>query len=148
MLRERLPQPDLSPAIGAARLLLDRGRIRPIRPTALARFARDRIGHGGGPQWLLPFHALNAPDALAIVDGGGVRRTYSDLDRRVNRVAHGLARLGVGPGDRIAVMLPNRPEAIELTAAAGYCGAVVVQVGYRLKAAEVAYLVRDSGARA
>src|SRR5262249_34833414 len=47
-----------------------------------------------------------------------------------------------------ALLLHNGPEFIEAAAALGYLGAVAVQVGYRLKPREVAFLLADSGARA
>jgi fatty-acyl-CoA synthase len=66
----------------------------------------------------------------------------------VNRLAHGLHALGVGAGDRVALLLHNGHEHVEVGAALGHLGALAVQVGYRLKPQEVAYLLRDSGARA
>ncbi len=63
---------------------------------------------------------------------------------RANRAARALARVGVGPGTRVAVALRNRPEFLEATAAAGRLRAPVVTVPWRSKAGEVAYLVEDS----
>ena len=51
---------------------------------------------------------------LALVyeapDGTVERFSYDDLKRLSNRCANGLAALGVGPGDRVGVLLPQRPE--------------------------------------
>ncbi|MDE0233519.1 MAG: AMP-binding protein, partial [bacterium] len=65
---------------------------------------------------MLRRQAARQGDKPAIVarSGGGSRRviTYRDLDRFSNRVAHGLARLEVGRGDRAALMSHNVPEAV------------------------------------
>ncbi|MCU1463659.1 MAG: putative acyl-CoA ligase [Acidimicrobiales bacterium] len=74
------------------------------------------------------------------------RVTYGELDAAVNRMAHAYQRAGVGPGDRVAVMAHNRPELFAAWNGAARLGALVVPVGYRSTADEVAYLVEDSGA--
>jgi fatty-acyl-CoA synthase len=66
----------------------------------------------------------------------------------VNRLTHGLRALGLGPGERIAAFLYNGHEYLELTAALNAVGGASVNVGYRLKAGEVAYILENSGARA
>ncbi len=56
------------------------------------------------------------PDKTAIIDlfGRSERRsTYRQLDARMDRVARMLARLGVHPGDRVAMLLGNRTEFVE-----------------------------------
>src|SRR6185503_15782547 len=50
--------------------------------------------------------------------------SYGDLAQQVARVARGLAGLGVGPGDRVAAMLPNVPEAVVGLLAAASLGAI------------------------
>lgn len=63
---------------------------------------------------MLVRQAARHPDKPAVImrPGDGSRRvvTYRELDRHSNRVAHGLADLGVGRGDRVAVMSRNTPE--------------------------------------
>jgi acyl-CoA synthetase (AMP-forming)/AMP-acid ligase II len=49
--------------------------------------------------------------ALSI---GGKRLTFSELHNRVERIAAALSRRGLRTGDRLAVLLPNGPEYIEL----------------------------------
>ena len=139
--------PDLSALVGAVRLIGAR-RIRPIGPRALARFLREAIARGRlGPTALVRLHALDTPASPAIVSGD-VRFDYGQLDARINRLAHGLVSLGVRPGDRVALLLHNGHEHIEATSAIATLGAVAVQIGYRLKPKEVAWLLGDSGARA
>jgi long-chain acyl-CoA synthetase len=66
------------------------------------------------------------PRAIAIT-AGSVQVTYGDLVNRVNRLAGGLAAGGVGPGDRVALVLPNCARHIEAFFAVLRLGATVVQ---------------------
>jgi fatty-acyl-CoA synthase len=75
----------------------------------------------------------------------GTEMTYDDLLVESEALAHGLADLGVGPGDRIAVWLGNRPEWIKAQLAASYLGAAVVAVNTRYRTHELEYMMNDSG---
>ena len=77
-----------------------------------------------------------------------LRITYGTLRERAHRLASALhAFLHVGAGDRVAFLSRNRPEFVELYWALNHVGAIFVPVNFRLKAQEVAYILRDSGAR-
>ncbi|MGH7386546.1 MAG: long-chain-fatty-acid--CoA ligase, partial [Candidatus Rokuibacteriota bacterium] len=75
-------------------------------------------------------------------------RHYTNLDqqRSASRLAHALERLGVAPGDRVVVMLPNCPEVIQSYGAILKCGAVIVPVIFLLGDEEVAHILADSEA--
>ncbi|HZC98823.1 MAG TPA: alpha/beta fold hydrolase [Actinomycetes bacterium] len=73
--------------------------------------------------------------------------TYEELDERSARVAGLLAALGVGPGDRVGLMLPNVAQFPLLYYGVLRAGAVVVPMNPLLKAREVEYYLGDSGAR-
>ncbi|MDQ1696042.1 MAG: long-chain acyl-CoA synthetase, partial [Frankiaceae bacterium] len=88
--------------------------------------------------------AAAEPQRLAIV-ADETRLTYGELDRRINRMANLLADRQVGHGDRVAVMLRNRPEVFVAWNAAGRLGAIPVPVSYRFTSPEVRYVVGDSG---
>ena len=78
---------------------------------------------------------------------GPVRLTYAELWESARRYAAVLRDKGVGPGDKVALMLPNTqhfPMAYYGTIA---LGAVVVPVHALLKAEEIEYVLADSGAR-
>jgi long-chain acyl-CoA synthetase len=92
-------------------------------------------------------HALarEQPDRIALVCDDR-RVTYGELDVGSNGVASALLAAGVGPGDRVAVMAHNRPELFAAWNGAARLGALVVPIGYRSTAPELAYLVDDSGA--
>lgn len=91
--------------------------------------------------------ADTVPDHEAVVSGPR-RLTYRDLDRRADRLAHHLAGRGIGPGDRVAVHLPNGPEHLEAMLAAFKLRAVPVNVNTRYVDAELAYLLDDADAEA
>ncbi|HEX8858165.1 MAG TPA: long-chain fatty acid--CoA ligase [Actinomycetes bacterium] len=73
--------------------------------------------------------------------------TYGQLDERSGRVASLLTGLGVQPGDRVALMLPNIPEFPVLYYGVLRAGATVVPMNPLLKAREVEFYLGDSGAR-
>ena len=73
--------------------------------------------------------------------------TYSQLRDAAGRVTSLLASLGVEPGDRIAVMLPNVPAFPIVFYGALGAGAMVVPMNPLLKNREVAYYLGDSGAK-
>jgi long-chain acyl-CoA synthetase len=80
--------------------------------------------------------ASKFPDKTALIFEGR-QTSYGELNRRVNRAAHGLMRLGLRQGDRVAVLLHNGPEFIELYFACAKAGVVFVPVNNLLKAREL-----------
>jgi fatty-acyl-CoA synthase len=90
------------------------------------------------------------PEKTALVFvPSGERLTYRELDER----AAGCARawrggLGLARGDRIALLANNRVEFLDQFFAAGKTGVIVVPLGTRLTARELAHIVRDSAPRA
>jgi fatty-acyl-CoA synthase len=74
----------------------------------------------------------------------GRRSTFADVAAGVDRVARGLIALGVRPGDRVALWMPNRPEWIEAAFAVLELGAVLVPVNTRLRTDDVAYILAQS----
>jgi fatty-acyl-CoA synthase len=138
----------MSMGVQATKLLSQTGMFRAVSPVATAKFLRDVRKRGyGGPMSIPHLHALNDPLSPAIVSGD-TRLSYGELDARINRLAHGLHALSVRPGDRVAVLLQNGHEYIELTCTFALLGAFSVQIGYRLKAKEIAYILENSGAKA
>jgi long-chain acyl-CoA synthetase len=83
----------------------------------------------------------------ALVDGD-TRMDYRTLGERVARQAVALRKLGLAPGDRIAVLSTNSHRFMEVFLAAPLAGLVVAPVNPRLAPPEVAFIVNDSGARA
>jgi fatty-acyl-CoA synthase len=77
-----------------------------------------------------------------------VRLTYGELDERAVRCARAWRQLGLAKGDRVAILAHNRVEYVEAFFAAPKSGIVLVTLGTRLTAHELAHVVRDSGATA
>ena len=77
-----------------------------------------------------------------------MRVTYGELLAGMNQMARGLTTLGLGPGDTLAVVLANRREFIEAYGAAIQSGLFFVGVNWHLGGDEVAYILKDSGAKA
>ncbi len=77
----------------------------------------------------------------------GQRRTYADLAARAGRLAAGLARAGVRPGDVVATILPNVPPQVEAHWGVPAAGAILCAINTRLDVATVAYILAHSGAR-
>lgn len=74
---------------------------------------------------LLRRHARYRPDHLALVLGE-TRLTFHELDARVNRLANALLAAGLRKGDKLATVLPNCLEQVEIYWAAAKTGVVVV----------------------
>ncbi len=87
-------------------------------------------------------HRRSRPQRLAVVDGD-VRRTFPELDERVNRLAHALAAEGVGSGDRVLWLGQNSARIIELLLAAAKLGAMCCPANWRQTADELAFVVED-----
>jgi len=76
-----------------------------------------------------------------------VSLTWAQLRDRVDALAGGLARLGVGKGDTVALMIGNRPEFNLADLAAMTLGAVPFSIYFTASPEEIAYQISDAGAR-
>jgi fatty-acyl-CoA synthase len=96
---------------------------------------------------LLARTARKTPDARALrfLDRDV---TFAELDDRVTRLANALTERGVSRGDRVATLMLNCIEVVEVYLACGRLGAICVPINFRLVADEVTYIVEDSGAKA
>jgi len=120
---------------------------QPIRPSSFAQFVKDARQTKLGPHVAIMFHAAAHPDKEAVVEYGesGIRRmTWGELDATINRIANALIARGVRGGARVALMLPNSTEYLVAQQALARIGASAVQIGYRLKAGEVAFILENS----
>jgi acyl-CoA synthetase (AMP-forming)/AMP-acid ligase II len=92
----------------------------------------------------LSISSLIVPDREALIFEDK-RITYIDLQSRVNRLANSLAELGVGPGDRVAILQVNCNQYIESYFATAKLDAVYVPMNFRARADELAYMINDAG---
>ncbi len=91
-------------------------------------------------------HAATQHPSRVAVDFLGAVTTYADLARRVERAAAALHGLGVGHGDRVALVLPNCTSHVVAFYAVLRLGAVVVEHNPTYTAAELEHQLHDSGA--
>ncbi len=96
---------------------------------------------------LLARAAAEDPDRLAIVESGGRRVTWGELDLEVSRVATGLGASGVVAGHRVMIAMGNRIEFVTTYLAVLRTQAVAVPVNPTSQAGELARMVADSGSR-
>ena len=97
---------------------------------------------------LLLDRAANAwPERTAVYLGTRPLRSYRELRDRVAALAEALTGLGCGVGDRVAVVMNNRPEYLEVLFAAWWAGLAVVPVNAKLHPGEVAWILKDADVR-
>jgi len=87
------------------------------------------------------------PEDVAIVCGSSAM-TWATLDAAANRFANGLAARGISRGDRVVLACPNLPQFVVAYYAVLKLGAILVPINILLKSGEIAYHLRDCGARA
>ncbi|MGZ3438055.1 MAG: AMP-binding protein, partial [Polyangia bacterium] len=92
------------------------------------------------------YWARRTPEATALYEPlAGRRWSYWHLDRRANRLARALSgSLGVGKGDRVAVLAHNRGEHFEALFACAKLGAMFAPLNWRLAAAELDGIIADA----
>ena len=86
------------------------------------------------------------PDKTAIIYRD-LEIDYAGLHRRANRTSCWLQSMGIEKGDRVAVMLTNCPEFIELYLACARLGAIFVPVNFRLAGPELVYILKNARPR-
>ena len=72
----------------------------------------------------------------------GRRWTFADLRDEVDRTARGFVRLGVQPGEKVALWMPNRPQWLYAFFALAKIGAIVVPINTRFRTDDLEYVVR------
>ena len=93
---------------------------------------------------LLDELAARQPDHELIV-GGGARLSYAETRRRARELAKGLRRLGVVAGDRVALVMTNRPEWLLIDFAVTMLGATLVPISTWSRPRELEYVLAHCG---
>jgi acetyl-CoA synthetase len=95
--------------------------------------------------------AERTPDTVAVIsegEGGGVRRfTYRELREMADRLAHGLASLGVGERDAVGIFMPMAPEIVAATLACAKLGAIYLPIFSGYAGEAVATRLNDARAK-
>jgi fatty-acyl-CoA synthase len=86
------------------------------------------------------------PQRVAVIHGAQ-RYTWKETYARCRRLASALARRGIGPGDTVAVMLPNIPAMYEAHFGVPMCGAVLNPLNTRLDAEAIAFMLEHGEAK-
>lgn len=118
-----------------------------VRADASARVSRWLTDGQGG------FHAALRQSAAAHPDRDAVRWRdrrvdYAELERRAGLVARALVAAGAGEGDRVALLMKNRVELVELLFGCARIGAIAVVLNWRLSGDELAVVIDDADCRA
>ncbi len=92
--------------------------------------------------------AEREPQRLALVSPEYEQRTFGELYREANQLAHGLRAHGLDTGDVVATLVPNGIEAVALYLAAAQTGLYFVPINYHLTGPEAGYILADSRAKA
>jgi acyl-CoA synthetase (AMP-forming)/AMP-acid ligase II len=95
----------------------------------------------------LKLNAKKFPNTIALKDSERAF-TYPETNKRVNKLSHGLLSLGLKKGDKVAVLLENCIEIVEIYLATAKTGLVIVPINFRLISPEVEYIASNSDAKA
>src|SRR6476646_9250352 len=88
---------------------------------------------------------VNGSKPMVEEAGGGLRLTYAQASKRINRWAGGIAAQ-TQPGDRVVIATPNGYEMLLLSLAASRAGAIPVPVNAQMRADEIRHVIEDSSA--
>jgi acyl-CoA synthetase (AMP-forming)/AMP-acid ligase II len=128
--------PD-DPVLRAHAEMRARVEAAPFAPSLGAFLDTAAAAHGAAPLWRF----IEAPPDLPFRE-----TSYAGLAEATRRVAAGLARRGVRPGERVGVMLPNIPAFPIAWLALARLGAVMIPVNTGYTARELDYVLGDGGA--
>ena len=96
---------------------------------------------------ILKVNARKFPNTVALKDQTR-QFTFPELNVRVNKLADSLLKLGLQKGDKVAVLMENSIEIVEIFLATAKTGLIIVPINFRLVGQEVSYIVNNSDARA
>src|SRR5437762_8724776 len=107
--RMKLPLQD---SVETALVLAQRGVLRPVRPDRLVRMALAFRHWGTSIASAYAVNAVSRADQAALIDDER-SLTYAEVDARTNAYANELVSLGLGAGDKLAVLCRNGSELVE-----------------------------------
>jgi long-chain acyl-CoA synthetase len=90
--------------------------------------------------------ARDCPERLAV-SSGATRLTFRELHARVTRIVAALSEHGFAAGDRLALLLPNQTEYLELVYACAWLGVIAVPLNTRFSALEIDRVLADARPR-
>jgi acyl-CoA synthetase (AMP-forming)/AMP-acid ligase II/uncharacterized protein YndB with AHSA1/START domain len=133
--------------LGSAKVLIEAGVIRPMRPDRLWGVLRTLQRWGRSPAAGAISLAERYPDETMIVDELGTL-SYSEVDTRTNALAHALSDAGLVEGDGVGVMCRNHRGFIEATIALSKLGADALYLNTAFAAPQLLEVVQREKPRA
>lgn len=112
---------------------------------ALPWLLKAREGHKATLATIVRKHATDDPNGLAL-EMGDERLSWRDVDEKISRIAHVLDTLGVGRGDRVALIGKNSPTYLLVLLAGATRGAVTALINWHLEGAPLDHAITSSGA--
>ncbi|EZP79247.1 Long-chain-fatty-acid--CoA ligase [Novosphingobium resinovorum] len=94
-----------------------------------------------------PFALSDAQRPALVIPATGETVSYGELEAAANRGAHLLRHLGAKRGDVVALLMDNESAIFDVAWAAQRTGLYLTSISTKLGAADIAYILRDSGAR-
>ena len=106
----------------------------------------------GNALWLnlgemLRVNSVKYPHKTAFKDKSSAQ-TFSQLNRRVNKLSHLLLGLGLQKGDKISCFLENCLEIVELYLACAKTGIIINPINFRLNGSDVSYIINNADSKA
>jgi fatty-acyl-CoA synthase len=96
----------------------------------------------------ISYHAHVNPRGIATRElPSGRIQTYDAMHHRVGKLAAALRRLGVSKGDRVAFLMPNSSDIMDITFATWRLGGLVLALNNRLSHSELGFIINDAGAK-
>jgi len=93
------------------------------------------------------YHAAVKPNAFATRElPSGRTQSYAEMHDRVGKIAAALHARGIRSGDRVAFLMPNTSDIMDITFATWRLGGVVLALNFRLSAQELSFILKDAGA--
>ena len=99
-------------------------------------------------EWYVDRHLAEGRGDNVAIEQAGARVTYGELARRVGQAGNALLGLGLGPGDRVLMVVKDCPEFFFFFWGAIKAGIVPVPVSYLMRARDLAFIIGDSGCQA
>jgi acyl-CoA synthetase (AMP-forming)/AMP-acid ligase II len=139
--------PRVAKAVWALPILGRAGLLRPVRPDRLARMALALHRYGVSLAGAYAIQAARQPDRVALIDHLG-SITFAQIEGVTTEMACGLADLGIGPSDRVAVLARNHRGFVESTVALAKLGADTLYLNTGFAGPQMVEVLEREGATA
>jgi acyl-CoA synthetase (AMP-forming)/AMP-acid ligase II len=131
----------LAYTLGSARILVDRGVVRPIRPDRLMHVMSTLARWGRSPAAGYISAAHRFPDEPSVVDELGTL-SFAEVNARSNALAHALSDEGIKEGDGVGIMCRNHRGFVEATVAISKLGADALYLNTAFAAPQLTEVVK------